>query len=113
MSSISSSFYASPASAFSTSGALGKTQAHSQTNKSAQKTGSDDNAISQFLAYQQLTPQQKLREAILQKYNLTEETLQNLPTAERKKIEDDIKVEIEKQIKNNMVQKGILVDFLA
>ena len=113
MSSISSSFYASPASSLGSSSALGKTQAHSQANKSAQKTGSDENAVSQFLAYQQLTPQQKLRQAILQKYNLTEETLQNLPAAERKKIEDDIKVEIEKQIKNNMAQKGILVDVLA
>ena len=106
MSTITSSFFTLP---ISSSGSLGK--AH--TNKSAQKSGSSDNDIAQFLAYQQLTPQQKLRQAILQKYNLTEETLQNLPAAERKKIEDDIKQEIEKKVKNNMAEKGVLVDMLA
>lgn len=106
MSTISSSFFTSPV---SSSGSLGKAQA----NKSAQKSESSGNDIAQFLAYQQLTPQQKLRQAILQKYNLTEETLQKLPMDERKKIEDDIKQEIEKKIKNNMAEKGILVDMLA
>ena len=106
MSVINTSFFTSPVSATS---AMGKTTA----SKSAQKATDSSDPIGQFLAYQQLTPQQKLRQAILQKHNLTEETLQNLPADERKKIEEEIKQEIEKLVKNNMAEKGILVDIVA
>lgn len=106
MSVINTSFFTAPV---TTPSALGKTTA----SKAAQKATDSSDPIGQFLAYQQLTPQQKLRQAILQKYGLTEESLQNLPADKRKEIEDDIKQEVEKLVKNNMAEKGILVDIVA
>lgn len=78
-------------------------------NKQA-KPSADKNAVEEFLAYQKKTPQEKIRESILQKLGLTEDSLKNMSTDARKKIEDEIKVEIEKMIKGNLAQKGILLD---
>lgn len=66
--------------------------------------------MEEFLSYQRMTPQQKIREAILKEYGLTEETLQQAPANARKRIEEEIQEEIKKMVKNNMAQKGILVD---
>ncbi len=74
------------------------------------KPASSDSAVQAFLDYQRLTPEQKIRKAILEKLHLTEEALKNLPPKERLKIEADIKNEIEKQMKQSLAQKGLLVD---
>ena len=86
------------------------TLGNKQSNTSTKTTTQSNSVVDEFLSYQKLTPQQKIREAILKEYGLTEESLQQLPAEARKRIEDDIKEEIEKMVKNNMAQKGVLVD---
>jgi len=81
---------------------------HASKSSSEQTSGSS--IIDQFLAYQHLSPQQKIRQAILEKLGMTEDGLKSLSPEARKKVEDEIKQEIEKQVKSNLAQKGILVD---
>ncbi len=81
---------------------------HAKSSTSGETTGSS--IIDQFLAYQHLSPQQKIRQAILEKLGLTEDDLKAMSPEARNKIEDEIKQDIEKQVKGNLAQKGILVD---
>src|SRR3989338_1007550 len=78
---------------------------------SATKSGSDP--ISDFLAYQKLTPQEKIVDSILKKHCLTKEDLAKLSPEDQKKIMDEIKSEIETQTKKQLAEKGILVDMSA
>lgn len=91
---------------YPSSSAIGNKQANSAAKSSTQS----DSVVEEFLSYQKLTPQQKIREAILKEYGLTEETLQQAPVNARKRIEEEIQEEIKKMVKNNMAQKGILID---
>jgi hypothetical protein len=91
------------------SNALSGGKSSSQTSTpSGGSTGS--NAVQQFLNYQKMTPEEKIRAAILQKLGLTEDDLAGLSSADRKNAENEIKTEMEKMVKNNMAQKGILLD---
>lgn len=74
------------------------------SGKSAQET------ISAFLDYQKMTPEQKLRDAILKKLGMTEEQLKDMPAEERAKVEEKIKEAMEDIIKHGMAEKGMLVD---
>lgn len=98
--SYASSLYAS------SSNALGKNQASQTSSRSS--TGS--NIIDQFLAYQDLTPQEKIRDSVLKKFGLTEDMLDTLSPDDRKLIEEDIKQEILSQVKDSMAKKGVLLD---
>jgi len=69
--------------------------------------------VSEFLAYQKLSPQEKIVDSILKKYGLTKEDLANLSPEDLKKIQDEIKQEIQQQTKNQLAEKGILVDMSA
>lgn len=66
--------------------------------------------VAQFLSYQKLTPEQKVRASFLKEIGLTEEALKNLPPDQQKKIEDEIKQRCKDMIKTSMAQKGLLVD---
>ena len=79
-------------------------------NPSAARQTETQSTIDQFLAYQHLTPQQKIRQAILEKLGITEDALNEMPPEARKKIEDEIKQEAENQVKQNLAKKGILLD---
>jgi hypothetical protein len=78
-------------------------------NKQAKQT-EDQKTVAEFLAYQQKTPQEKIREAILQKLGLTEDSLKSLSGDTRKKVEEEIRAEFETLMKNSLAQKGILLD---
>lgn len=88
-------------------------------NKTAAKTSASaasapaKDPVSEFLAYQKLTPQQKIRDAYLKRRELTEEKLAQLPLKERMKIEEEIRQEILKEMQGKMAEKGILVDMSA
>lgn len=88
------------------------TKNNSSTNTT---TGSSkaNNAISAFLEYQKMTPEEKLRDAILKKLDLTEEELAALPPEARAKVEDKIKTMMKEEIENNLAEKGVLVDLSA
>ncbi|HAJ90083.1 MAG TPA: hypothetical protein DCM27_03585 [Rhodospirillaceae bacterium] len=81
------------------------------TYSSATKTVSDP--VSEFLAYQKKTPQEKIVDSILKKYGLTKEDLAHLSPEDLKKIQDEIKSTIEKEMKAQLAEKGILVDLSA
>jgi len=83
------------------------------TSKSSAKTSTAKDPISEFLAYQKMTPQEKVRDALLKKHGLTEDTLAQLPADERAKIEEEIRQDILKEFKGKMAEKGILVDMSA
>lgn len=68
---------------------------------------------SEFLAYQKLSPQEKIVDSILKKYGLTKEDLANLSPDELKKIQDEIKSQIQQQVKQQMAEKGLLIDMSA
>lgn len=96
------------------------TQGNANAAKSAAKSGSlgkatsvQSDPVSEFLAYQKLSPQEKIVDAILKKHGLTKEDLANLSPEELKKIQDEIKAEIEQQTKQQLAEKGILVDLSA
>ncbi len=69
-----------------------------------------DDAITQFLEYQKMTPEEKLRDAILKKLGMTEEDIAALSPEERAKIEEKIKDMMKEEIENKMAEKGILID---
>ena len=75
---------------------------------STQAGGSD--VISQFLAYQKMTPEQKLRDAVLKKLGMTEDGVKALPPQAQKEAEEKIQQEMKNMIQNKMAEKGILVD---
>lgn len=81
----------------------------SGNNKPVKQT-EDQKVIAEFLAFQKKTPQEKIREAILQKLGLTEDSLKALSGDTRKKVEEEIRVEFEKLMKESMGKKGILLD---
>jgi hypothetical protein len=85
----------------------------SNTSLSGTATKSNSDPISEFLAYQKLTPQEKIVDAILKKNGLTKEDLAKLPPDKQKKIMDEIKAEIQSQTKKQLAEKGILVDMSA
>lgn len=81
------------------------------TSGSATKVKSDP--VAEFLAYQKQTPQEKMVDSILKKYGLTKEDLGNLPPDKLKQIQDEIKATILSQTKQQMAEKGILIDLSA
>ncbi len=86
----------------------------SSTSSSTASTASkSSNAIAEFLEYQKMSPEEKLRDAILKKLDMTEEELAALPPEERAKVEEQIKEMMKQEIENNMAQKGVLVDLSA
>lgn len=83
------------------------------SNTSGLKTTTNSDPVSEFLAYQKLSPQEKIVDAILKKHGLTKEDLAKLSPEDQKKIMDEIKAEIETQTKKQLAEKGILVDMSA
>lgn len=49
----------------------------------------------EFMEWQQKSPAEKIRERVLGAHNLDEDSLKNLPPAERKAIEDEIRAAIQ------------------
>ena len=89
----------------------------SKVNKSTglplgQPVGKND-PVSEFLAYQKLSPQEKMVDAILKKHGLTKEDLANLSPEDLKKIQDEIKAGLQTQMKQQLAEKGILLDISA
>ncbi len=78
---------------------------------SATKVTSDP--ITEFLAYQKLSPQEKIVDSILKKHGLTKEDLAKLSPEDLKKIQDEIKAELQQQTKQQLAEKGILLDMSA
>lgn len=77
------------------------------------KTPTATDTVSEFLAYQKLSPQEKIVDSILKKYGLTKEDLANLSPDDLKKVQEEIKQQILSQTKQQMAEKGILVDLSA
>lgn len=89
------------------------TSSVSSASVSAPASSKSSSAIAEFLEYQKMTPEEKLRDAILKKLDMTEEELAALPPEERAKVEEKIKEMMKQEIENNMAQKGVLVDLSA
>ena len=85
----------------------------SKASKAAAKTATPKDAIAEFLAYQKLSPEEKIRDSILKKYGYDKESYEKLSGEIKKKIEDQIQVELKQKAKNNLAEKGILVDMSA
>lgn len=83
-----------------------KTTATSPSKPSSQI----NDAITQFLEYQKMTPEEKMRDAILKKLGMTEEDIAALSPDERAQIEEKIKDMMKEEIENKMAEKGILID---
>lgn len=64
----------------------------------AEKSASQDDIISKFLEYSDMTLAEKIRVAYLEDHNLTEEQLAAMPEDERKAIEDEIQEAIKQQL---------------
>jgi hypothetical protein len=102
-----------------TSGAAAYLTGGMTANKVAAKTSTATSSapakdpVSEFLAYQKLTPQQKIRDAYLKRRDLTEDSLAQLPLKERMKIEEEIRQEILKEMQGKLAEKGILLDMSA
>lgn len=84
--------------------------ANSSMSNGAAQTG---DAISQFLEYQKMTPEEKMRDAILKKLDMTEEGLAALPPEERAKVEEEIKQLIKEEIENRLAAKGTFINISA
>jgi hypothetical protein len=70
-----------------------------------------DTAVQDFLAYQHMTPAEKMRAAILGSMGLTEDALKGMDPKERQKIEDKIKALIRQQVEQSVEKKtGVAVD---
>lgn len=100
------------------SSSFGMSPLYQATTPKSAKTGlssaqSSSDAVSQFLAYQKMTPEQKLRDSVLKKLGLTEDTLSAMPAQTRKEAEAKIQDEMAAMIKNKMAERGILVDITA
>lgn len=85
----------------------------SKTNKSSPSPVGQNDPVSEFLAYQKLSPQEKMVDAILKKHGLTKEDLANLSPEDLKKIQDEIKAGLQTQMKQQLAEKGILLDISA
>lgn len=85
----------------------------SKSTLSGSTTKPNPDPISDFLAYQKLSPQEKIVDSVLKKYGLTKEDLANLSPDELKKLQEEIKTQIQTQTKQQLAEKGILVDISA
>ncbi len=81
--------------------------------KPSAKISEPKDPIGEFLAYQKMSPQEKIRDAFLKKYGLTEEALAQMPADERAKIEEKIRQDILKELKGKMAENGVFVDVSA
>jgi predicted phage-related endonuclease len=73
-------------------------------------------AKDEFLAYQKMTPAEKMRAAMLAKLGVTEEQLKAMSPEDRKKIEDQMKDMIKEQVMGGDKDKektGVLLDLKA
>lgn len=96
-----------------TQGSTSAAKSGSKSILSSSATKSNSDPISDFLAYQKLTPQEKIVDSILKKYGLTKEDLANLSPEELKKVQEEIKIQIQNQTKQQLAEKGILLDISA
>lgn len=83
------------------------------TKTSAKQSGTSTpsrDVVAEFLNYQKMTPEQKLRDAVLKKLGITEDLIKNLAPDVKKDIEEEIKQEMKAMIQNKMAEKGLLVD---
>ncbi len=65
----------------------------------------------EFLEYQKKSPAERMRDMILGKMGMTEEQLQAMDAADRKKIEEKIREEIKKLVENSVEKKtGVITD---
>ncbi|MDL2404355.1 hypothetical protein PY650_01520 [Rhizobium calliandrae] len=62
--------------------------------------------MDEFAKWAHMTPAEKIRAQYLEKYNLTEDSLKNLPPAEQKAINDQITAEIKQQLGGNNQADG-------
>ncbi|WP_414901317.1 hypothetical protein [Rhizobium cremeum] len=69
-----------------------------ESQQKAEKSAAQDDIISQFLEYSDMTLAEKIRAAYLDDHNLTEEQLAAMPEDERKAIEDEIQEAIKRQL---------------
>ncbi|MDY0028489.1 MAG: hypothetical protein RBR86_00955 [Pseudobdellovibrionaceae bacterium] len=113
MSTINTQSYFPAGTSAGTSSASTTNKTTSTSASSSIASGHSNSAIAEFLEYQKMTPEEKLRDAILKKLDLTEEDLAALSPEERAKVEEKIKEMIKQEIENNMAKKGVLVDMTA
>ena len=100
------------------SSSFGMSSLYGATTPKSTKTGmsatpAPSDSVAQFLAYQKMTPEQKLRDSILKKLGLTEDMLSAMPAQMRKEAEAKIQEDMTAMIKNKMAERGILVDITA
>jgi hypothetical protein len=85
----------------------------SKVSKATAKTTEPKDVVAEFLAYQKLSPEEKIRDSILKKYGYDKDGYEKLSGEIKKKIEDQIQAELKQKAKNNLAEKGILVDMSA
>lgn len=85
----------------------------SKISKASAKTTEPKDVVAEFLAYQKLSPEDKIRDSILKKYGLDKDSFQKLSGEMKEKIEDQIQAELKLKAKNNLAEKGVLVDLSA
>lgn len=62
---------------------------------------------SEFLSYMQKTPEQRFQEEWLKKHGLTKEDLESMSPAERNAVMEQMRAEIEEQIKQSTANNSI------
>ncbi|OIN86980.1 MAG: hypothetical protein AUJ12_03565 [Alphaproteobacteria bacterium CG1_02_46_17] len=92
------------------SSSVGVSTTKNASTSTSKPSSQINDAITQFLEYQKMTPEEKMRDAILKKLGMTEEDIAALSPDERAKIEEKIKDMIKEEIENKMAEKGILID---
>lgn len=94
-----------------TSSSYGAASTTKSSGSKALKTDAD--TIADFLAFQKMSPEKKIREAILKKLGITEDNLKAMSPQRLKDVEEKITEEMKQMINGKMAEKGIIVDILA
>lgn len=85
----------------------------SKSSKASAKIAAPKDVVAEFLAYQKMSPEEKIRDSILKKYGYDKESFEKLSGDMKKKIEDQIQAELKLKAKNSLAEKGVLVDLSA
>lgn len=82
------------------------------TAQATGKSGQKEDVVQSFLEYMNKTPAERMEDAWLRQHGLTREQLAALPPEERKKIIDemkeDIKRQVEESVENALHRKTVL-----
>lgn len=87
--------------------------ASSSKSSGSKAIKSDADTIADFLAFQKMSPEKKIREAILKKLGYTEDDLKAMSPQRLKEVEAKITQEMTQLINGKMAEKGIIVDMLV